>query len=515
MRSILASQDTGLIVIASLVCFLAAYTAFSLAVKPAPAEKIRYPWLVAAGVSVGCGAWAAYLILLFGFQPGVPFAFALGPIIFVLAIGTLGSVIGMFLARRHDQMQLGGTVVGLAFGGMFHVGMMGVSFSATKTWDPLLVATSLLIGASFGAAALARGHLTPDIRGRLLSAVLLTAGIMGTNIVGLAALNLTPDPSIVVASNTALPVLFGISLTAVVMLIIGLGIVGALTDSYVADIESAKNEVENNSAGLAAALKDAEASNDIKARFLANMSHELRTPLNAIVGFSDILRKKSFGLLGHDRYQEYASDISDAGAHLLHLVNDVLELSKADAGQLKLQDEIIDLSGTISTCTRQVKRMAQNKEVQLEIELDSDLPQLRIDEHRLQQILLNLLSNAIKFTPAGGKVCVSAYVCAGGLASVVADTGIGMTPAEIEEALKHFGQIDNQLTRQHEGAGLGLPLAKSLVESHSGTLEITSEPDASTRVSVVFPPERMSYALAETDRSVSVIKTNGTVERVS
>jgi signal transduction histidine kinase len=503
MRSIFAYQDLGLAMIAGLVCLLAAYTAFSLAVKPAPAEKMRYPWLIAAGVSVGCGAWTAYLILLFGYQPHIPFGFDLVPTVIALVIGTVGSCGGLFVGRRTDLMPLGGAIMGFSIAAMFFVGMSGVQYSALKQWDLLSVAISIVLGASFGAAALARGHLTPDIRGRLLSTVLLSTGIMSTILVGLSAVELTPDSSIPASTGTVIPVLFGISLTAMVMLIVSLGLVGTLADGYVGEIESNRDALRVNAAELTAALKTAEASNETKARFLANMSHELRTPLNAVVGFSDILRKESFGPLGHERYQEYATDISDAGAHLLHLVNDVLELSKADAGQLKLQDEIVDLSGAISTCTRQVKRLAQNKDVQLSVELDANLPRLRIDAHRLQQILLNLLSNAVKFTPAGGKVSVSAYVCAGGLAIAIADTGIGMRPEEIEEALKHFGQIDNKLTRQHEGAGLGLPLAKSLVESHGGTLEITSEPDAGTRVSVVFPPERMSYVHSEIERSVA------------
>jgi signal transduction histidine kinase len=317
---------------------------------------------------------------------------------------------------------------------------------------------------------------------------------MSTCLVGFSALDLAPDPSIAVPDDTILPVLFGISLTAVVMLIASLGVVGALIDRYVAEIETAKHDLERTSAGLTSALKAAETANEVKARFLANMSHELRTPLNAIIGFSDVLRNEMFGPLGEQRYREYASDISESGGHLLHLVNDILELSKADAGQIKLYEEIIDVNGTIAICVRQMMREAEEGKVRLTAESDAKLPVLRADEHRLRQILLNLLSNAIKFTPAGGRVTVSAQARAEGLAIAIADTGIGMTPEEIPVALNRFSQIDNRLSRRYEGAGLGLPLAKHLLELHGGTLKIESKRDAGTTVTIIFPAQRVGHA---------------------
>ena len=198
-----------------------------------------------------------------------------------------------------------------------------------------------------------------------------------------------------------------------------------------------------------------------------------------------------------------ASDISESGGHLLHLVNDILELSKVDAGQLKLCDEIIELDSTIAICVRQMEQEAQSKDVHLFAELDSNLPLLRADEHRLRQILLNLLSNAIKFTPPGGQVCVSAIACAQGLAIAVADTGIGMTSEEIPEALKRFSQIDNGLSRRYEGAGLGLPLAKHLVELHGGTLDIESERNVGTKVTVTFPVDRLDHGHGAVGRAVA------------
>lgn len=210
-----------------------------------------------------------------------------------------------------------------------------------------------------------------------------------------------------------------------------------------------------------------------------------------------------FGPLGEQRYREYASDISESGAHLLHLVNDILELSKADAGQIRLYDEIVNLNSTIAICVRQMKQEAQVSEVRLSAELESNLPLLRVDEHRLRQILLNLLSNAIKFTPSGGQVCVSTYSCASGIAIAIADTGIGMTSEEIPVALNRFSQIDNRLSRRYEGAGLGLPLAKHLVELHGGTLDIESERNSGTKVTVIFPEERVEHTRGAAGRAVA------------
>jgi two-component system, cell cycle sensor histidine kinase PleC len=235
----------------------------------------------------------------------------------------------------------------------------------------------------------------------------------------------------------------------------------------------------------------AEASSRVKSQFLANMSHELRTPLNAIIGFSEMIRDALMGPVA-TRYREYAHDIHNCGRLLLGVISDVLDLSKVEVGRLDLHDEQVDLAKVVGDCHRLISERVKTGRLELAIDLPADLPLLLGDELRLKQIVLNLLSNAVKFTPAGGRVTLSAKVMPdGSLALTVRDTGIGMKAEEIPIALEPFRQVDSVHTRRYEGTGLGLPLARTLAELHGGTLAIESVPDRGTTVTVTLPPNRL------------------------
>ena len=234
----------------------------------------------------------------------------------------------------------------------------------------------------------------------------------------------------------------------------------------------------------------AEGANKAKSEFLANMSHELRTPLNAINGFSEIMLGEMYGPLGDPRYKEYAGDIHNSGQHLLALINDILDMSKIEAGKLNLRFDPMSLEEVAEDAIRLVRNRAEASGLELVVDFPV-LPDIEADYRALKQVLLNLLSNAVKFTPRGGKVTVSAAVLSGLLGErvkvSVTDTGIGIAKQDLARLAKPFEQVESQHSKSTQGTGLGLALTKSLVELHEGTLEMTSAPGEGTSVSFTLP----------------------------
>jgi PAS domain S-box-containing protein len=261
--------------------------------------------------------------------------------------------------------------------------------------------------------------------------------------------------------------------------------------SWISDISQRKAMEEETLHSKEAA----EFANRTKTQFLANMSHELRTPLNAILGFSEVIEREMFGPVSA-KYLSYAGDIHRSGRHLLALVNDVLDLSKLEAGKLELRESEFLLPDLVEECLTLVRARAELGRVHLENALPRSLSPLRADARAVKQLLLNFLSNAVKFTPEGGEVRVEAREDAG-LTLSVADNGIGMTAAEIEVALAPFGQVDSHLARKHDGTGLGLPICRALMELHGGELHVTSTPKVGTTLSAWFPPQRVIRGMSE------------------
>jgi PAS domain S-box-containing protein len=249
------------------------------------------------------------------------------------------------------------------------------------------------------------------------------------------------------------------------------------------------------------AKEQAEGANRTKTTFLANMSHELRTPLNAILGFSEVIRDQLFGAAGNPNYIDYARSINEAGRHLLRLINDLLDISRIEAGRMELQEAVVDLRDVIRSCEVLTGDAARNGNLTLSVDIDEKIGHVRGDERKLKQALLNLIGNAVKFTPAGGTVAIEARLLKlGHLAISVSDSGIGMKASDIPKAMTPFMQVDSGLDRRHEGSGLGLPLAKALIELHQGRLEVASIPGKGTTVTIILSPDRHLPLTVEASR---------------
>jgi signal transduction histidine kinase len=242
------------------------------------------------------------------------------------------------------------------------------------------------------------------------------------------------------------------------------------------------------------ARDEAAAANAAKSVFLANMSHELRTPLNAIIGFSEIMHGELFGALGHPRYASYVGDMLGAAKHLLKLINDILDLSKIEAGKWELREEPVDVRRMLEGVMRLFR--GRDETARLEFKVDAPtLPLIMADERALKQVLINALSNSIKFTPPGGRIRLRARRDKSGrLHLAIADTGIGIKREDVQKALAPFGQVDNHMTRRHQGTGLGLSIAKALVERHGGRLRLRSRPGRGTVITATLPAERFAAA---------------------
>ena len=278
-------------------------------------------------------------------------------------------------------------------------------------------------------------------------------------------------------------------LTEVGLLAIGLGLLYCLLLFTVVTGTRALLGKHRENLKLAASAARAESASRAKSEFLATMSHELRTPLNAIIGFSEIIERESFGPVGSERYRAYAGDIRVSGTHLLEIINDVLDLAKAESGAMQMSLDDVDVAPLLESAAQMMRLQAERARIELVTDMAGGLPPARADAQRLKQIVVNLLSNAIKFSPNGGRVVlgVAPGPQLGQLTIEVSDTGIGIKPEDLAIALAPFGQVESALNRRFEGTGLGLPLCRKFAELMGGKLTLFSEPGVGTRVRVSVP----------------------------
>jgi two-component system cell cycle sensor histidine kinase PleC len=264
-------------------------------------------------------------------------------------------------------------------------------------------------------------------------------------------------------------------------------------EALIAELEQAKANSDE-------ARRRAEEANLAKSRFLATMSHELRTPLNAILGFSEVLKSELFGPHQVPAYKEYSNDIHSSGQHLLMLINEILDLSRVEAGRYELREESVSLANVVEDCRHLLSLRAKNRSLVVNETIEPNLPRLWVDERAMRQVTLNLLTNAIKFTPQGGTITIKVgWTAQGGQYISIRDTGPGIPAEEIPVIMSSFGRGSLAQKNADEGSGLGLPIVKGLIELHGGTFTIKSEVRVGTEVIVVMPPERVMDALPQLD----------------
>jgi signal transduction histidine kinase len=487
---LLYDHDPALTLLALTVGGFASFTALELAGRIRAARtSSRRAWLVGAALALGGAIWATRSIAMLALRIDPPVGYDAGDTLLSLLLAMIASGLGLWLACRPQatshHLLVGGAVVGIGIAAADYTGMAGLRLSARIEYDPALAALSVLIAVVGATVALGLAARRQGYAANAAAGAVMTAAIAGMVFAARAAAMVLPTPhGLLPAAATLSTSAVAIGVAVVTVLVLGLAHATAIIDARFAD-------AAGREASLREATIRAELANRAKSEFLALMSHEFRTPLNAIIGFSEMMHGEMFGRLGNERYRDYINDIHASGVHLLALINDLLDLSKAEADKLELRETYVDAGAAISHSLRMVASRAERAGVALAVELPQEMPLLWADERRLTQILLNLLTNAVKFTPRGGEARVSADWRPEGLAILVRDTGVGIAPEDMPRVVIPFVQVGDIYSRPHEGSGLGLPFSKRLMEIHGGTLELASTLGEGTTVTILFPASRV------------------------
>ena len=506
-------HDLALVAAAFGVCLFASIVgrAMVLRARASQDRRARMTWLLCAGMVTGTGVWAAHFVSMLAYEAGLPVSFDTGltALSVLIAIAAMAAAFALTFAGRGGIF--GGVMVGVAVLAMHYTGMAALRLPAEPVWNSHIVVASILIGIGLGGISGLVAALKPRPLTNSATVAAQVITILGVHFAGVAAVRYVPMGPMDGAWDTAYapeslsPEIMGVLVVAVCLFIIGQALVLVLVDRYlsrrahgeeqrlrahVAELEATQAILEKTSAELSQAVEAAEAASRAKSSFLASMSHELRTPLNAVLGFSETMEKEVHGPLGASQYRDYIQDIHRSGAHLLSLINDILDVSRLDAGHCELHEEVFDLAGEIEESMHMVSVQARKAQVNLKSDIAPGLPLLNGDCRRMRQILLNLLSNALKFTPPGGEVMTRAFASDEELVLKVTDTGIGIAPEDFSKVLEPFGQVDSRLARKYQGTGLGLPLTRQLVELHGGRLTLESTLGYGTSVTVILPGSR-------------------------
>ncbi|MCE2510129.1 MAG: hypothetical protein J4G10_04030 [Alphaproteobacteria bacterium] len=489
-------HDSYLVVLAIVLCICACAAAMSMFARARMTTgRAHIIWIWCSGAVGGFGIWATHFVAMLAYQTSFPIFFAPSLTFLSMLIASVMCGVGFQMSLSRLGSVAGGLVVGFAIVSMHYVGMMAVQAPADHVWDMNYVTASVVIGVISMACGMALVVRRNSLRGYVAGAGIFTLAIVAMHFTAMTAFALDPNPSLTIPDITMPPGTLAVGIAAVAFLAMALGLVGVLFDTqqtHVRSLRDANAKLEQLTYGLTIALDESQCADRAKAAFLAAISHELRTPLNAIVGFSVMLKDEAFGPLGHPRNVQYVCDIYDSGMQLLSLINNVLDISHMDAGKLKPKEKTLSIDDIVDKALGTIEEHAMKAGVRVSKNVPPDTPQLVADPRRIEQAICNLLSNAVKFTPHGGSVEISVSVDGKGFHITIADSGIGIAEEHLPKVFERFVQLDSTLARKYEGAGLGLPICKQLVELHGGTLKIESTPHVGTTATITLPASRIA-----------------------
>ncbi|MGE0740205.1 MAG: ATP-binding protein [Hyphomonadaceae bacterium] len=502
-------HNLWLLLLAALICAVTSTSAFLMLSRSGARESaVARIWAIAAGIVAGLGVWATHFVAMTAYDVGVPLSFELGSLfgslVISLAMQTGAFWLAHYFARPH-AWGLAGALSGVGVIAMHYVGTAGIEAAALMLWDEGLVVASVVMSVVFAAAAFITFHMTAGKWRALAAGGVMVVAICALHFTAMSAVTLVPFAGGVDAdglSQSMLGVVVGFG--ALLCLIAALA--AAMADIYLSDRQLLENQrlretVAMRTAELLKLAEEqteltvrAEAANNAKSQFLASMSHELRTPLNAIIGYGEIISEDSEDAAA----RKDAQRIVAAGHHLLTLINDILDLSKIDAGRIELEPAPFDPAALARDTIETVQPMAAARNVDLRVDLAAHLGRAETDGFRLKQCLLNLLSNAVKFTEGGAVTLSARREIADGrdcLVFAVRDTGIGMSEEQMARLFQPFVQAEASTSREFGGTGLGLSITRSYVQLMGGDVTVESALGAGSTFTLRVPAHLQAAGL--------------------